>query len=146
MQQRNGVWLWSDSFTGVLHRLMQELEPEQGVAWLYWARRWERLECWRQQVNEAQELYRQGHKQVLRLLCDYWRNIAEDVLEQARIASETYRELSPQGERLEKDRQYLWHRETHNPVAEGAISLRRLDALELPVHSSRILQPHLPHA
>jgi hypothetical protein len=136
MQQMIDVWLWSELFTDVLYGLMRELEPDQGVAWLHWAGRRERLECWRQQVNEARELYRRGDREVLRRLYDYWRTIADDVLEQARIACETYRELSHL--RLGKNRQNLWHVETHNPMAEGAISLERLAALELPDHVARV--------
>jgi len=59
-----------------------------------WPRHPLRLGWWRQQVDFAQERYRQGHLEARGVLYDYWRLIAEDVREQARVACETYRQLN----------------------------------------------------
>jgi hypothetical protein len=92
MQQTDNAWSWSESFTKALEGLMLEPTPDRAVR-LDWSRHREQLGWWRRQVAAARERYRQGHAEALRALHEYWRIIADDVREQARIASETYRQV-----------------------------------------------------
>ena len=92
MQDTDKVWSWSESFTEILESLIRE-PGSDGVPQLDWPGHRERLGWWRCQVDEARELYRQGHAEALQVLYDYWRTIADDSREQARFACETYRQF-----------------------------------------------------
>jgi len=91
MRGTDEVWSWSETFTEVLEGLMRE-PPSPSSARLDCRQR-ERLGWWRRQVDAARELYRQGQAEALRMLYDYWRTIADDVRDQVRFASETYRQF-----------------------------------------------------
>jgi hypothetical protein len=92
MQEGDEVWSWSEAFTEIVRDLMRD-RPTEGAAQIDWPKHLERLGWWRRQVETARELYKQGNPEALRLLHDYWRAIADDAPEQARIAGETYRQL-----------------------------------------------------
>jgi hypothetical protein len=92
MEQIDSVWSWSESFLTSLEGLMREPQS-YGAVRLDWPWRREWLGSWRRQVDAGREQYQQGHPEALRVLYDYWRTVADDVREQARFASETYRQF-----------------------------------------------------
>jgi hypothetical protein len=65
------VWRWSERFTRALGEAAQFVLPSRGVA---------AEQCLRQ-VGSARELYRQGDAAPLRILYDYWNNLAGDDIE-----------------------------------------------------------------
>ena len=86
------MWIWSETFAGILEGLIREPQLDRAMRWS-WAKHPERLAQRRQQVESARELYQRGETEALRVLHDFWRTIADDVREQARIACETYHQL-----------------------------------------------------
>ena len=99
MQGEHDVWLWSESFTEIVEGLMREPQSEAMERWSWCNRRW-RLEMWRRQVDAARGLYREGHVDALRVLYNFWRNIADEVREQGGFARESYHQFPFLGERL----------------------------------------------
>lgn len=83
--QENDAWLWSEAFAKIVDSSMQDTLSDVEVPW-DWPQRRKRLEGWREQVETARDLYKQGHTETLRVLFDYWRAIADDAPQQARIA------------------------------------------------------------
>ena len=92
MEQIDSVWSWSESFLTNLEGLMREPQS-YGAVRLDWPRQREWLGRWRRQVDAGREEYQRGDPEALRVLYDYWRTITDDVREQARFASETYRQF-----------------------------------------------------
>ena len=92
MEQTDNVWSWSELFLTHLQGLMREPQS-YGAVRLDWPRQREWLGSWRRQVDAGRVQYQQGHPEALQVLYDYWRTIADDVREQARFASETYRQF-----------------------------------------------------
>ena len=101
MQQTDNVWSWSEKFTENLERLMREPQTEIMARW-DWSNRRERLGLWRRQIDVARELYLHGNAEALRVLCDYWGTITDDVYEQARFARESYHQFPLLFEHLRK--------------------------------------------
>ena len=65
------VWRWSERFTRALGEVAQFVLPSRGnVA----------EQCLRQ-VGSAREQYRQGNADPLRILYDYWQNIAGEEIQ-----------------------------------------------------------------
>jgi hypothetical protein len=84
------VWLWSEAFIGTVEGLMQA--GADAPARLDWLKRDRLVQCLRR-VEVAREQYRRGKGEPLRVLFDYWRNLAgDDIREQVRLACETYHE------------------------------------------------------
>ena len=90
--QDNQAWSWSEAFSEAVDVFARDPLSEW-KAQRDWPEHRQRLACWRKQVESARQSYREGHREALGVLYDYWRTIAEDVKDQARFASETYREL-----------------------------------------------------
>ena len=65
------VWQWSERFTRALGNAVQFVLPSGGDA----------AEQYLRQVEAARELYRQGNAAPLRILYDYWQDLAEDDIE-----------------------------------------------------------------
>ncbi|MBV8841771.1 MAG: hypothetical protein JO307_03070 [Bryobacterales bacterium] len=94
MRHNNGdVWLWSSAFLEIMEDLIRE-PSANSAARPDWPAQRQRLGRWLQQVEAARRLYEQGCPEPLDRLYDYWRTMAsDDPREQARFASETYRQL-----------------------------------------------------
>jgi len=87
------VWLWSSAFVEIMEDLIREPLPNR-AARPDWPAQRDRLGRWLQQVEAARRLYEQGCPEPLSRLYDYWRATGgDDTREQARFASETYRQL-----------------------------------------------------
>jgi hypothetical protein len=67
--------------------------PADAVARWDWPKHEMRLAEWRLEVENARELYQRERLELLRWLHDYWRAIADDTEEQARLACETYHQF-----------------------------------------------------
>ena len=65
------VWQWSERFTRALGKAVQFVLPSGGDA----------AEQYLRQVEEARELYRRGNAAPLRILYDYWENLAGNDIE-----------------------------------------------------------------
>jgi hypothetical protein len=91
--QDTDLWSWSETFLENLEGLMRDPQSYRAVR-ADWPRHRQRLEWWRHQVDVARERYSQGQAEALRTLYEYWRLIAEDVRDQARVACETFHQLN----------------------------------------------------
>ena len=86
------VWQWSGQFLEVPERWLRE-PPADAITRWNWPKHQLRLVLWRSEVLSARRRYAEAYPASLCLLHDYWRAIAEDTLEQVRLACETYHQF-----------------------------------------------------
>jgi hypothetical protein len=84
---RYEVWQWSERFTRALSEAAQFVLPSRRAA----------ADHCLSQIGAARELYRQGNAAPLRILYDYWQNLAVDEIESRlglhRLASNEFQRL-----------------------------------------------------
>jgi hypothetical protein len=79
MQKNNAVWQWSETFVRTASAARLNL-PTQG----------DQLDECLLQIESARKQYRRGNAAPLRILYDYWQDVAGDnIREQVRFASGT---------------------------------------------------------
>ena len=77
MQERNAAWQWSETFVRTASAARLNL-PTQG----------DQLDECLLQVESARKQYRRGNAAPLRILYDYWRDVAgNNIREQVRFAA-----------------------------------------------------------